>query len=135
MVNIALFNIMIFLKQKFSLSMSSPFIQCAKIKALKIHKCRYSPKISNNNFSNNNSLYRYIILPNNSTTKDFEKTKQNNLGIKTVTNSSKTIRNLINDKNNNAHIESRAGIYNILHLDSNKKYMSEISHNLKKMNL
>ena len=50
------------------------FIQCAKIKALKIHKYIHSPKIPNNNFSkNNNSLYRCIILPNSSTTKIIKK--------------------------------------------------------------
>ena len=30
------------------------FLLCAKILALKIHKCKCFPKIQNNNFSNNN---------------------------------------------------------------------------------
>ena len=65
-------------------------MQYTKIKALKIHKCKDSPKIKNkNDFSNDYSLHRYIILPNNSTTNIIEKI---------VTNSSKTIRNLVNNK-------------------------------------
>ena len=47
---------------------SKSFIQCAIIKALEIHKHKCSPKIPNNNFSNNNLLHRYIILPNDSIT-------------------------------------------------------------------
>ena len=65
------------------------FIKRAKIKVLKIHKSKYSLKFPNNFL--NKSLHRYIILPNNLTTI---------LEIKTVTNSSETIRNLTNDKNN-----------------------------------
>ena len=48
----------------------------------------------------------------------------NNLGFKTVNNSSKTVRNLIN-KNNNTHIKSRAGLYEILYLDYKKRYVGE----------
>ena len=44
------------------------FKQHDKIKAYKIHKCKCSPKIGNNNFSNNNTFHRYMILPNISTT-------------------------------------------------------------------
>ena len=47
-----------------------------------------------------------------------KKTNLNNLGIKTVTNSSKTKGNLINHQNNNTYIESRAEVYKILFLDS-----------------
>ena len=35
-------------------------------------------------------------------------------GIKTVTNSSKTIKNIINDKNNGDHIKFDAGVVSIL---------------------
>ena len=102
------------------LQYTKSFIQYAKIKALKIHKSKCSPEIQNNNFSNDNALHGFINLPNNSTTNIIEK-KLNYLGIKTVTNSSKTIRNLINDKNNNNHMESRVGVYEIACLDCNKK--------------
>ena len=37
-----------------------------------------------------------------------------------VANSSKTIRNLINNRNNNTHIKSRAGDYEIPCVDCNK---------------
>ena len=86
------------------------------MKALKIHKHKCSSKIQNNHFSNNNSLHRYIILPNNSVIE-----KKLKLGIKTVSNSSKTIKDLIDDKNNNNPIDSKAEIYEIPCLDCNKK--------------
>ena len=44
----------------------------------------------------------------------------NNVGIKTVSNSTKTIRNSINNENNNTHIKSRLGVYEIPCLDCNK---------------
>ena len=50
-------------------------IQHAKIKALKIHKCKCFPEFQNNNFPKNNLLDRYIILPNNSTTNIIKKNK------------------------------------------------------------
>ena len=53
--------------------------------------------------------YRYIILPNDSA--QTSQKNLHNLGIKTVTNSSKTVRSMINDKNNNIHIKSEAGFY------------------------
>ena len=57
----------------------------------------------------------------------------NNFEIKTVTNSSKIIKNLINNKkNNNSHIESRAGVYEILSLVSNKKDLGETSCSINK---
>ena len=46
-------------------------MQRSKIKAFKF-KC--FPRISNNNFSNNNLLHRYIILYNNPTLNFCEKT-------------------------------------------------------------
>ena len=51
-----------------------------------------------------------------------------------VANSSKTIKKIIS-KNNNAHIKSIAGVYNIQYLDCNNKFVSEISHKASKMNL
>ena len=51
----------------------------------------------------------------------------NNLEIKTVSNPSKIIRNLINNKNNNTHIEYREGVYEISCLDCNKKSVDEMS--------
>ena len=50
-----------------------------KIKALKIHKHKRSPEIQNNDFSNDNTLYIFIILPNNSTPNII---KNNNLELK-----------------------------------------------------
>ena len=44
-----------------------------------------------------------------------------------VTNLAKTIRNLINNENNNNHIKSWAGFYEIPCSDSNKKYVGESS--------
>ena len=40
------------------------FIQYVKIKVLTIYKHKYSPEVQNNNFSNDNSFYRYNISPN-----------------------------------------------------------------------
>ena len=55
--------------------------------------------------SDYNTVYRYIILPNNSTRNIIEKNLKN-FGIKTFIQSSKTIRDLINNRNNNPLIES-----------------------------
>ena len=49
-----------------------------------------------------------------------KKTNLNNIGIKTVTISSKSIMNLIDDKINNTLIKSKAGDYNIPWMKSNK---------------
>ena len=89
-------------------------LQHPKIKAL-AQITNVLQKFKNNNFSNNNSLHKYIILPNNSDSNN--KKNLNNLGIKTVTNTSKTIKNLINNKNNNIPIKSRADEYEIPFLD------------------
>ena len=56
----------------------------------------------------------------------------NNLGIKTATNSSKIISNLLHKKDNNTYIESRVGIYGIPCPDCNKKYIGESFHSLNK---
>ena len=51
---------------------SKSFIKSAKIKALKIHKLKRSPKIVNNNFS---IIFHYLdILHNYSTTNTIKKT-------------------------------------------------------------
>ena len=49
-----------------------------------------------------------------------------------IPNSSNTIRNLINNKNNNTHIKSMAKVYDIPCWDCKKTYVGENSHNLKK---
>ena len=46
-----------------------------KIKALKIYKHKCSTEIQNNSFSNNNTLHKYIIFPNNFTAKVIDKNK------------------------------------------------------------
>ena len=44
---------------------------------------------------------------------------ENNLEIKVDTNSAKSIKNIIYDKNNNTHIKSDGGIYAIQCMDCN----------------
>ena len=44
---------------------------------------------------------------------NFSDKNLNNFGIKAVTNSWKTIKNIVNNKYNNAHIKSDAGFYAI----------------------
>ena len=70
-------------------------------------------------------LFYVTIQPQSSLKKNLK-----NLGIKTVTNSSKIIRNLIDNKNN--YIKSRAMIYVIPCLDCNKKYVGGSGCYLKK---
>ena len=50
--------------------------------------------------------------------------------MKTVTNSSITIRNLISNKDNITYIESRAGIYEIPWVDCNRKNVGDSSSSL-----
>ena len=57
------------------------------------------PKVSNNNFSNNNLVHRYIILSNNLTANSIQKCKQ-----LWNQNFSGTIQNIMN--NNNSIIKS-----------------------------
>ena len=79
-----------------------------KIKALKIQECKCSPEIQSNKFLNNNIDISFYQKFNQ---KCYQK-NLNHLGIKTVINSSKTIRNLINNKNlKKKHIKSKAGVY------------------------
>ena len=54
----------------------------------------------------------------------------NNLGIITDTNTSKIIRNLINNQYINTHIKSRAGVFEIL--DCNETYLGQTSLNINK---
>ena len=51
--------------------------------------------------------------------------------IKTASNSSKTIKNLINNKNKITHFKSEAGIYAIQYLDCNPKYVDKKFSNLR----
>ena len=51
------------------------FMPHVKIKTLKIHKHKCSPEVQNNNFSKNNTLNKYIIVPNNLTTNIIKKKK------------------------------------------------------------
>ena len=74
-----------------SLQYPIAFIQRAKSKALKIHKRKYLPNISSNISSENNSLNRHIVLLHNNSTYLIER-NLNQLGIKTVTRSSITIK-------------------------------------------
>ena len=53
-----------------------------------------------------------------------------NLGIKTCAKPSRTIRDLINNINNYAHIESRVGVCEIPCLDHNGKYEGDASWTL-----
>ena len=70
------------------------------IKRIKISKRKRNINNMNNvtNISNYNLFKRYIILPTNTNT-DIIKKELNNLTIQTVTNSSKAIRNIINNNN------------------------------------
>ena len=72
------------------------------------------------NSSNNNLIHRYIVLPHNLTGGIIENSF-NKLRIKTITNSSKRIKNVIDNKNDNIHVKSDAGVYSIQCLDGNKK--------------
>ena len=65
-------------------------------------------------------IFRYIILPNNLNTNIIDKKALKTLELK-VTNFSKAIKNIINNKNNSTHIKYDAGIYTIQCLDCNKK--------------
>jgi len=105
------------------------FIQRARKKAIKIHNRKHLPSIQTNNTPTNNYINRYIILPNNSATTIIEK-NLNNLGIKTVSNSSKTIKSIINNKRNNTQTRSNAGVYTIQCLDCNKQYIGETSRHI-----
>ena len=63
-----------FIKNSFmQLQYRKSFIECIKMKPLKIHRCKCSPKIPTKKFSNTNLLSRHIILPNNLTPYFIEK--------------------------------------------------------------
>ena len=85
-------------------------------------------------FLRNSIIIHYtniLFYPKNSTPNS--RKNLNHFGIKTVTNSLKTINNLINDKNNNNHVESRAGDYELPCRDCNKKYVGETCRRLKRI--
>ena len=91
-------NLRIYIENPFlNFLYSKPFKQFTKSKALKIYKRKQS-QTSINTPSNKIKLpHKHIILFNNSST-NFIENNSNNLGIKTVTLSSKTIRNLLNTR-------------------------------------
>ncbi len=59
----------------------------------------------NNNFLTDISFYLKMQLETS------QQKKQHNFKIRTISDSLKTIKNLINDKNNNIHIKSNVGVY------------------------
>ena len=68
---------------------------------------------------------KFFLLQVTNTIKKIETTK-------TVTNSSKTIKNIINNKNDNNHITSDAGDCSIQCLGCNRKFVGETSRLIKK---
>ena len=88
----------------FELQYPKSFIQCAKIKAFKIYKPKCFSNISINKFSNNNLFHIYILFYPIIQLHASSEKNPNNLAIQTVTNFSKTIRNIINNKKSKNHI-------------------------------
>ena len=86
---------------------------------------------NNTQHNNNNDFDRYIILPNNPIT-DKINSNLKKIGIKTVTQSTKTVKNILQNKNNHKHTHSEAGVYTIDCLNCNKKYVGETSRSLGK---
>ena len=110
-----------------------PFILHTKLKTINIHKHTWLNKTKNSQLkSNSNTMVKekYTVLPQNPTI-SFIENNLNCLGIKMITQTSKTIRQPLGSNNDNkTKSYSNAGIYRIWCQDCPRYYIGETSRNL-----